>query len=143
MEGLRTLGSLVPLVKSLVGYGKALSDPLTIRVIVCLLGADLGTESLVAVLRISRSQVSARIQRLRDLQILEADRIGQQLSFRIRPTFQNLLQQTIDQLEPDLAWHEQITADSKRLKVAKRASREESSRTGQTHSLESSAPPVP
>ena len=99
---------------------KALSDPIRLRIVALLLEGELCVCDLMAVLELPQSTVSRHLANLRHAGLVEDERRGGWMFYRLAPTLCPLQQELISLLErqfPQRAW---VIEDRKRLHEVKK-----------------------
>jgi DNA-binding transcriptional ArsR family regulator len=100
----------------LVQFGKCLSDPLIVRILLVLVGRDLKMFQLEQVLQQSRPALDVRLNRMRQCGLVDTEPDGRWLRFHLAERHRDLVRQLLHEYEDELQWDLDVTLDAKRLR---------------------------
>lgn len=99
----------------LIQFGRHLSDPLTVRLLVCLLSGEMGIAELQRLLNVRRSRLDARLTALREAGLVESEQEGRYLRFRVQPTKKDLVERVFSEFDEEIDWDPEVSRVRKRL----------------------------
>ncbi|RYG44584.1 ArsR family transcriptional regulator [bacterium] len=99
----------------LIQLGRHLSDPLTVRILLCLLSDEMGVAELQRLLNVRRSRLDTRLAQLRDAGLVGAEQEGRYLRFRVMPDKKDLVVRIFNEFSEEIEWDPEMSRVRKRL----------------------------
>lgn len=87
-----------------------------VRTLLCLLSEEFSVRDLQRILRVNRSRLQPRLSLLRDCGLVETERIGRFLKFRLANDRRQLIQTVLTDHRDDLTWDPDVTKDESVLR---------------------------
>jgi|GEM_PF-4161320 DNA-binding transcriptional ArsR family regulator len=101
----------------LIFFGRCLSDPVCVRIIVLLQVAELNTARLLRILQTSRAVTQARLARLREAGLVECEYEGKWLVYRLRDRSRPIIDDLLHLHREALSWDAAIAQDYAQLRI--------------------------
>ena len=105
----------------LLQLGSCLADPLIVRTLLCLLSEEFSVRDLQRILRVNRSRLQPRLTLLRECGLVEVERIGRFLIFKVANDRRKLIQAVLEDHRDDLTWDPDVSKDESVLRSNGRA----------------------
>lgn len=99
----------------IIEFGRCLSDPLTVRLLMCLLEKPMTTMELRQVLDVEMGHIHRRIATVRAAELVDVTQEGRRSILRLRPNAKDLLKGLLRDFYEDVSWDPDIHRDRTKL----------------------------
>jgi ArsR family transcriptional regulator, arsenate/arsenite/antimonite-responsive transcriptional repressor len=104
-------------VNDVVLFGKALSDPTRVRILVALSESDLCVCEMVDALEMGQSTLSSHLQTIRQSGLVETSRRHKMVAYALRPETATLVRAVLESSEAALAADRRVQRDRERVRA--------------------------